>query len=84
MNQFCPKCGAKLLDPNSKFCSQCGANLTVKKEVNIDEMPEERIDLREGMTNRNKGMYRYTKWGKRKKKPVKTIDLALIEGMEDE
>ncbi len=70
MNQFCPKCGAKLLDPNSKFCSQCGANLTVKKEINIDEMPEERIDLREGMTNRNKGMYRYTKWGRRKKKPV--------------
>ena len=61
MNQFCPKCGAKLYDINAKFCSQCGANLTEKKEIN---------PLREGMTNRNTGMWKSTKWGRRKKKPV--------------
>ena len=38
MNQFCPKCGAKLYE--------------------------------EGMTNRNTGMWKSTKWGRRKKKPV--------------
>lgn len=70
MNQFCQKCGAKLYDINAKFCSQCGANLTEKKEINPKDLPEERIDLREGMTNRNTGMWKSTKWGRRKKKPV--------------
>lgn len=70
MNQFCPKCGAKLLDPNAKFCSQCGNNLTEKKGIDPKNMPEDRIDLREGMTNRNTGMWQSTKWGRRKKKPV--------------
>ncbi len=56
MNQFCPKCGAKLLNPNAKFCSQCGNNLTEKKGIGPKNMPEDRIDLREGMTNRNTGI----------------------------
>lgn len=70
MNQFCPKCGAKLYDINAKFCSQCGANLAEKKEINPNDLPDERIDLREGMTKRNTGMWKSTKWGRRKKKPV--------------
>lgn len=69
MNQFCPKCGAKLLDQNSKFCSQCGEKLE-KKDIDTKNLPEDRIDLREGPTKNNKGFYKYTKWGKRKKKAV--------------
>jgi len=70
MNQFCPKCGVKVVDVNAKFCSQCGHNFSEKIEINPETLPEDRIDLREGMTKGNKGFYKYTKWGRRKKKPV--------------
>lgn len=70
MNMFCPKCGAKLVDAQARFCSRCGAKIGEKKEIKPEDLPEERIDLREGMTKNNKGMFKYTKWGKRKKKPI--------------
>ena len=72
MNLYCPECGKKLISPDSKFCSNCGAKIQKEKPINvdIDKLPDNRIDLREGLTKGNTGFHQYTKWGKRKKKPI--------------
>lgn len=72
MNLFCPTCGKKLIDQNAKFCSNCGVRIVKEESYEVDTkgLPEERIDLREGLTKGNKGFHQYTKWGKRKKKAI--------------
>lgn len=72
MNRYCPACGKELIDQNAKFCSNCGVKIVNEKEYKFDttKLPEERIDLREGLTKGNKGFHQYTKWGKRKKKSI--------------
>ena len=70
MNLYCPKCGAPVTDSQARFCSRCGHNFAEKVEVDPDTLPETRVDLREGMTKGNKGFHKYTKWGRRQKKPI--------------
>ena len=72
MNMYCPSCGKPIKDQEANFCSHCGAKIKHEKysKVDIDKLPEDRIDLREGLTKRNKGFHQYTKWGKRKKAKI--------------
>ncbi len=71
MNLYCPTCGKKLIDQEAKFCSSCGTRIQKKStKIDLDKLPEERIDLREGLTKGNTGFHQYTKWGKRKKRKI--------------
>ena len=48
VKKFCPKCGAKIVEPDASFCNMCGYNLKATKQpnknVNYEYEPEETQD----------------------------------------